>query len=228
MSAAWNEPEVQALSFDCYGTLIDWEEGMRRVLEEEGLLDLLPEPFEEFVQRRARCEAPLETGNYRHYREVLALSLQEACRELEVKVDDPMALRFADSIPDWQPFPEAVSALRRLGSHWPLIILSNVDRAPMQKTVDRLGIPFAELVTAEDVRSYKPATAHFEECRRRLGERARGLLHVAGSVFHDIQPASALGISTVWVNRKGEKLPADVSPGLEVKDLLDVCKKLGV
>ena len=184
--------EVQAISFDCYGTLIDWAEGMRAVLAEEGLVDQIPEPWEDFLERRERCEAKWEAGTYRGYREILSLSLQECLREMQVRVEEAAAVRFSQAVGRWPPFEDSVSALRRLGSRWPLLILSNVDRPSLQATVERLGIPFAELITADDVRAYKPAHEHFLEARRRLGSLAEGQLHVASSVFHDLTPAGAL------------------------------------
>jgi len=226
VKAAWRDAgSIRALSFDCYGTLIDWEAGMVQALEDEGVLEALPVPIEEFLARREEKEREWQAAPYRHYREILALSYQETLKSFELKVDEAVAFRFADSIHRWPAFPDTVSALRRLGSYWPLAIASNVERASLSRTVDKLGIPFAELVTAEDVRSYKPAAPHFEEMQRRLGACQ---VHVAGSLFHDIEPAGALEIPTVWVNRRGEELPASAKPKLVTKDLLELCEELGV
>ncbi len=123
---------------------------------------------------------------------------------------------------------KSISALRRLGSHFPLLLLSNVDRAPLVALVERLGIPFAEMVTAEDVRSYKPAPAHFQEAKRRLGSRAAGWLHIAVSSFHDLEPAQTLNIACCHLARGSSKLKEGVAPKMVVKDLLELCKKLGV
>lgn len=219
--------EVQAISFDCYGTLIDWEGGMRAALAEEGLLEQIPEPWEKFVERRMRCEAKWQAGTFRPYREILSLSLQDCLKELQVRVEEAAAQRFSRSVGRWPPFEDTVSGLRRLGSRWPLLIISNVDRASMQETVEVLGIPFAELVTAEDVRAYKPAHEHFLEARRRLGSLSDGQLHAAASVFHDLTPAAELGLQAAWINRAQEQAPAEISPRLMVGNLQELCDSLG-
>jgi len=219
---------VRALTFDCFGTLIDWEAGIRQALADEGALEAIQPKWDDFVEWREKKEAEWEALPYRHYREILAVSLREAFVQFGGILDEPTALRIADSLPRWPAFPDTVSALRRLGSHFPMLILSNVDRAPLHAVIQRIGIPFAELVSAEDVRSYKPAPAHFNDARRRLGPRAEGQLHVASSLFHDVQPCQQLGIATAWVNRKGGRLSEGLAPKYVVKDLLELCKKLGV
>lgn len=227
MTTAKETPTVLALTFDCFGTLIDWEAGLKQALQEEGVLDAIKPPWPEFLKAREKKEAEWEALPYRHYREILAMSLRETFASFAANLDEPTALRVADSIRRWPPFPDTVSALRRLGSQYPMHILSNVDRAPLQAVVQRLGIPFAELITAEDVRAYKPAPQHFNEARKRLGPRADGQLHVAASAFHDLEPAQKAGIATVWVNRRGERLPEGLAPKFVVKDLAELCKKLG-
>ena len=228
MASEKDSPAVEALTFDCFGTLIDWETGLRTALEEEGVFDSLKAPWRDFLAWREKKEAEWEALPYRHYREILAVTLREAFHHYDAMLDEPTALRVADSIKRWPAFPDTVSALRRIGSHFPMMILSNVDRAPLVAAVERLGIPFAELVTAEDVRSYKPAALHFEESQRRLGPRSKGQLHVAASAFHDLVPAGQRGIATAWVNRRGERPAEGTSPRFVVKDLLELCKRLGV
>lgn len=228
MGSTKEEPAWQALTFDCFGTLVDWEQGLQQALVEEGAFEPIKARFAEFLRFREKREAEWEALPYRHYREILAVSLREAYVEFGASLDEPTALRIADSLRRWPPFPDTISALRRLGSHFPLLLLSNVDRAPLSAVVDRLGIPFAELVTAEDVRSYKPAAPHFQEARRRLGSRAERWLHVAASPFHDLEPAHAAGIACAWVNRTGAKATEAAAPRMVVKDLLELCKRLGV
>jgi 2-haloalkanoic acid dehalogenase type II len=219
---------IQALTFDCFGTLVDWEGGLRKALADEGMLEAVQPRWEEFLGFREKKEAEWEALPYRHYREILAVSLRDAFLNFGGSLDEPTALRVADTLPKWPPFPDTVSALRRLGSHFPMLILSNVDRAPLHSLVERLGVPFAELVTSEDVRSYKPAAVHFNEAKRRLGPRAAGQVHVAASPFHDLEPAQKLGLPTIWVNRKGVRLPEGLAPKIVVKDLVELCKKLGL
>jgi len=218
---------VRAISFEFYGTLVDPNEGCRKALESEGLLETVSD-WDAFASKLKSRVLHWQSTAYRHFREVMALSLQEVLREHEVKVDDRTALQVADSMPGWPIFDDAVSALRRLGSHWPLCVVTNADRIPMRKAMDHIGIPFAEVVSGEDVRAYKPAPQHFQELRRRLGERAEGLIHVATDLHTDVAPALELGIETVWINRLGEPLPRDLKPALTGTTLEDLCEKLGV
>lgn len=228
MASGKENPVYQALTFDCFGTLVDWEQGLKNALVEEGHFDAVKARFDELLRFREKREAEWEALPYRHYREILAVSLREAYVHVGANLDEPTALRVADSIRRWPAFPDTISALRRLGSHFPLLLLSNVDRAPLVALVERLGIPFAELVTAEDVRSYKPAPAHFQEAKRRLGSRAAGWLHVAVSSFHDLEPAQTLNIASCHVARGNSKVKDGVVPKMVVKDLLELCKRLGV
>jgi 2-haloacid dehalogenase len=228
VTSAKEIPAIEALTFDCFGTLVDWEKGLEQALTDEGVFDAVKPKWPELLEWREKKEADWEALPYRHYREILAISLREAFLQFGATLDEPTALRVADSLEKWPAFPDTTSALRRLGSHFPLLLLSNVDRAPLTALVERLGIPFAELVTAEDVRSYKPAQAHFLEARKRLGSRASGQLHVAASCFHDLEPAQKLGIATVYVNRKGRRVTEGSAPKFAVKDLLELCKRLGV
>lgn len=227
MASGRDSPAVEALTFDCFGTLIDWERGIREALVEETLFESVRPRWDELIAFRGKKEAEWEALPYRHYREILAASMREAFAHVGAALDEPTALRIADSLRAWPPFPDTVSALRRLGSRFPLAILSNVDRAPMHEVIERLGVPFAEIVTAEDVRSYKPAPAHFLEARRRLGGRSAGQLHVGASLFHDIEPAQKLGIACAWINRRGERLTDGLAPKHVAKDLLELCQKLG-
>ncbi len=228
MASGKENPVYQALTFDCFGTLVDWEQGLKDALIEEGAFDAVKARFDEFLRFREQREAEWEALPYRHYREIFAVSLREAFVQFGGTLDEPTALRIADSLRRWPAFPDTVSALRRLGSHFPLLLLSNVDRAPLVATVERLGIPFAEMVTAEDVRSYKPAPLHFQDAKRRLGSRAAGWLHVSSSSFHDLEPAQTLGIACAFVARGNAKLKDGITPKMVVKDLFELCKKLGV
>jgi 2-haloacid dehalogenase len=220
--------DVKAISFGCFGTLIDWDSGLRRVFEEEGLLEALPVPFERFLELREEREAEWRELPYRHYREILAITVQETFRGLERKIDEQSANRIAGSIRGFDPYPDTISALRRLGSYWPLCILSNAERSTLGRLVEKLGIPFAELVSAEDLRSYKPAAPHFMEIQTRLQDRAEGLLHVGAFLERDVVPAHAAGISAAYLNRAGRR-PSGVPQGTQVfPDLLELCEHLGV
>lgn len=204
----------EALSFDCYGTLVDWE---------RGILAALKTGEESILEEYARAETELEAGPYRPYREVL--------RGVAARLGAPLDA-LADSVKDWPPFPDTVEALGFLERRYKLCVLSNVDRGLFEATERRLGIQFALVVTAEDVASYKPAPKHFMRALEELSLPSNKVLHVAQSLYHDIVPAQALGWSTVRVNRrKGKKgagatPAADATPDLEVPDLASLVARL--
>ena len=215
-------PEFEFVTFDCYGTLIDWETGIRRAfkqaLEGMGLNESLEgELFELYQEEEKKIEGEMP---YRKYREVLALAASSAARKFGKPIPENLSNLLAEQLPSWGSFPDTNPALERLATEYTLGILSNVDEDLLAGTLKHLTVPFDLVVTAERVRSYKPGTEHFEEARRIIGAD-RGWLHVAASLYHDIEPAVRLGIKTVWVNRKnspeGRRLKGKIVR--EVKDL---------
>ena len=208
------------ITFDCYGTLIDWNKGILGALGAEGerqgrVLDAVS-----ILAAYHAAEPRLQLAGYRPYREVLTL--------LEVEIaaglgwDPPSSPGYlADSLPAWRPFPETNRALRRLrGAGFELGILSNIDDDLLAATREHFEVDFDLLVTAQQMRSYKPAPAHFERALESLGGDGGRMLHVAQSYFHDIRPASRVGIATVWVNRLSEAVPpGGPVPTAEVPDL---------
>jgi 2-haloalkanoic acid dehalogenase type II len=195
--------EFEFVTFDCYGTLIDWESGIRRAfkqaLEGTGLSATEEgELFELYQEEEKRIEGEVP---YRKYHEVLALATSAAARRFRKTIPEKLSNILAEQLPSWGPFPDTNPALERLATEYTLGILSNVDDDLLAGTFKHFTVFFDLVVTAERVRSYKPATEHFEEARRIIGAD-RGWLHVAASLYHDIEPASRLGIKTVWVNRK--------------------------
>ncbi len=194
-----------ALTFDCYGTLIDWQSGIGAAMLP--LLERIGEPAQaEWIMRRfGEIERAKQAGAYRSYREVL----RDVSRELLGGDGDGRASEtdldaLSESIRDWPAFDDTIDALRALRERYTLAIVSNIDREIFEDgTLPRLGVPFDVVVTAEDVRSYKPGHAHFHEASRRLGVGFDRILHVAESRFHDIEPANALGIASVHVDRAG-------------------------
>lgn len=215
----------QLLTFDCYGTLVDWEAGicsaLRPILAAHGV----ERSDEEILRLHARLERPLEAGPWIPYREVLTQVVDAVGRELgfEPAAEERSAL--ARSVGDWPVFPDTVEALAGLAGRHRLGVLSNVDDDLFAATAPKLGVELDLLVTAEQVRSYKPGRAHFDEALRRSGQPVERVLHVAQSLFHDIVPARALGFTTVWVNRRSDRPgfgatpPAEGLPDLEVPDL---------
>ena len=189
------------LTFDCFGTLIDWRHGIRTTGEL-----LFPGRGEDFLDAYIRLEAEVEEGPFKRYRAVLTETTRRAAKELglEVKADDASAL--VSTIPHWPPFPDvgpALAELRKGG--WKMALLTNCDRDIIALTQRRLPASFDAVVTAEDVSAYKPNHAHFKLFQSTFGSSADTWIHAAQSYFHDIVPTHELGITRVWVNRQGEK-----------------------
>ena len=213
--------DAAVISFDCYGTLIDWHAGVRNWLASMPRLRELDAA--EFTARRIEIELEVEHERYRPYDEVLAISIRRTASEYGVELDEAAARSFATSIADWPVYPDAVGFLRRLATVGvPLAILSNVTRASLAVSVRKLGGSFDQLVTAEDVRSYKPDPPHWQALWESRGIDASQQLHIAGSIAHDIRPASQLGATTVWVRRHHEPIPDDVEPDLIVQSLAEL------
>lgn len=213
--------DAAVISFDCYGTLIDWHAGVRNWLASTPQLRSLNAA--EFTARRIAVELEVEHERYRPYDDVLAISIQRTASEYGVELDDHTARSFAASIAAWPVYQDAAGFLRRLAAvGTPLAILSNVTRASLGVSVRKLGADFDQLVTAEDVRSYKPDPPHWQKLWASRGISAAQQLHVAGSIPHDIRPASELGAATVWVRRMNEPMPSDVQPDLTVSSLAEL------
>jgi putative hydrolase of the HAD superfamily len=201
--------KYNALSFDCYGTLIDWESGIAAVLApwaREQRLDLTDE---ELLLAYADNEASVERDDPAAlYRDVLAVAFRRTGETLGAAVNDGWARRLADSVPDWPAFWDSADALSRLAQHYKLIILSNVHRAGFAASNQRLRGDFAAVITAEDVGAYKPAENHFralDAALPGLGLDRGVLLHVAQSLFHDHVPAKREGLPSVWINRRHDR-----------------------
>ena len=212
------------LSFDCYGTLIDWETGLlgylRRLLHGKGcaISDA------QILALYSEFEPQEQAGQYRSYREVPASVVRDFARELHFEVSDNEADGLAESIRDWRPFADTVAGLGRLHSRYKLAVLSNIDDDLFAYTALKLQVPFDAVVTAQQVHGYKPSLNNFEALLRRIAIPRERLLHVAESLYHDVAPARSLGIATVWVNRRQGKRAAvsklaDVEPDMEAPDV---------
>jgi 2-haloacid dehalogenase len=218
------DPEPDTLTFDCYGTLIDWERGildaLGPILAGHGLrLD-----DESILERYALIESALEAGPYLRYREVLRRALDALGSALGFEPAAGERDAFGGSVADWPAFPDSAEALSRLATRYRLVILSNVDDDLFAHSARRLGVAFHDVITAQQAGSYKPALRNFEVAIERVGPRER-ILHVAQSLFHDIAPARTIGLRTVWVNRRagrpgsGATAPSAARPDAEVPDL---------
>ena len=189
MSARW-------ATFDCYGTLVDWRTGMLRALE-----SVAGERAAQLLAAYHEFEHAVESDTYRPYREVMAESLRRAAAREGIAVSDEGVL--AETLPSWPIFPDVGDGLQRLQrSGWRLAILSNVDRDLIAGTLAGMPVGFDAVITAEDVRSYKPAHAHFVRFQESTGAQQRNWAHVAGSEFHDIAPAFELAIRSIWIDRE--------------------------
>jgi putative hydrolase of the HAD superfamily len=209
------------LTFDCYGTLIDWEAGLLA-----GLREALPQASgladDVLLETYAGHEAAAERPPYRSYREVLATGLRGVAADLGASVDEEAVARFSESVRDWPAFPDSAEALARLKRRYRLVILSNVDRAGFAASNRRLGVEFDAILTAQDIGSYKPSPANFDALLLgidELGVPRERLLHVAQSLFHDHVPAKAKGLPTVWINRRKDRAGwgATPAPALDVQ-----------
>jgi len=199
--------DFKALSFDCYGTLIDWETGLANALEPLRLQAGLSR--EEVLQAFGNAEHEVEEEHpAMRYSELLALVHARLTERLGLRKDEEAARAFGQSVGDWPAFPDSPEALAYLKGHFKLIILSNVDRASFARSNRRLGVGFDGIYTAEEIGSYKPDLRNFEFLLERIAEHgiAKGeLLHVAQSLFHDHVPANRIGIASAWIDRRHDQ-----------------------
>jgi len=197
--------QFECLTFDCYGTLIDWEtgllsalkpilEGHHRQLSDDAILELY-----------GTIEAQIESGDYLPYRLVLQRVTQRLGARLSFPLYEGEATALAESLKHWPPFPDTVEALKRLKSRFKLAIISNTDDDLFADTAKLLEVPFDCVITAQQVKSYKPSHRNFERALEVIGLPKEKVLHCAQSVFHDVVPAKKLGIANVWVNRRTGK-----------------------
>jgi len=203
--------DVVVITFDCYGTLIDWETGIRNAFHtaisrtggRQGLEARAFELYEE-EERRVEREKP-----HLLYRDVLSKTSLNVARKIGWKLSEAQSNFLVQELPMWTPFSDTNPSLAKLSRKHTLGILSNVDNDLLAGTVKHFASSFDIRVTAEKVKSYKPALGHFEEARRIIGDRR--WVHVAASQYHDIEPAMQLGIKAVWVNRKNSRPDHDLS-----------------
>jgi 2-haloalkanoic acid dehalogenase type II len=205
------------ITFDCYGTLIDWEEGMRRAFCAAAARDGVSVDAEAMLRAYAG-EEPLVEEEYRPYRQVLAEATARAAQTVGWALEPEQAAFLAESVPSWTPFPDTNAALERLhAAGHRLGILSNIDDDLLAATRAHFTVDFDLIITAQQLRSYKPAAPHFVVARERIGDDR--WLHAAQSNFHDIVPTNARGIPNAWINRKHEQpLPGGI-PGRELSDM---------
>ena len=215
-----NFDTYRALSFDCYGTLIDWETGIINALQPWSAWRGLDRSSSELLELYGKHESQVEAEHpAMPYPEVLAEVLRRLAASLGLDASDAECGEFGASVAAWPAFADTALALRRLKERYRLVIVSNVDRASFARSNRRLGVEFDLVITAEDVGSYKPALGHFDALFEQLPalavERSE-LLHVAQSLFHDHEPARRLGLPSVWIDRRHDRDGSGATPNSDV------------
>jgi 2-haloacid dehalogenase len=218
----------EILTFDCYGTLIKWEDGILRCLHRILAAHGKNTDDATILRLYGDFEAHAEQGEYRRYREVLQSAVRQFGEQLGFTPTDHEASSLAESLKDWKPWPDTVTALRELKSRFRLAIISNVDEDLFADTLPQLRVEFDQIITAQQAAAYKPSLKIFELALSRVGVPAHRVLHVGQSLYHDVLPAQALGLATVWVNRPsaragvGAVKAAQGRPDLKVSSLTEL------
>jgi 2-haloacid dehalogenase len=215
----------RVLTFDCYGTLINWEAGILAAVRPMLINRSIFVADNDLLEAYAELEVQLESGEWKRYRQVLRECIAGLGQRFNFSPTASEMDALPGSLPYWPPFSDTAGALRRLKSRFQLAVISNTDDDFFAATARHLEIDFDHVITAEQVKSYKPSQNNFLQAIERIGVPREDILHVAQSVYHDIVPTRALGIASVWVNRRkgfvgsGATLPAEGRPDLEVPDL---------
>ena len=218
----------EIFTFDCYGTLINWEDGILRCLHRILAVHGKDTSDATILQLYGEFEARAEQGEYRRYREVLQSVVEQFGEQLGFAPTDQETHSLPESLPLWKPWPDTVSALCELQNHFRLAIVSNVDDDLFAATQPQLGVEFAQVITAQQAGAYKPSLKIFELALSRIGVPAHRVLHVGQSLYHDVLPAQSLGLATVWVNRPsartgmGAVKAAEGRPDLQVSSLVEL------
>jgi 2-haloacid dehalogenase/putative hydrolase of the HAD superfamily len=215
------------VTFDVYGTLIDWETGIYEAFSEEAARDGFTIERDELIPLFHEIEREIEAGSYELYAEVLRRTAVEISKRLDWPLEPSRSGFLPDSVQRWKPFRETRPALDRLAKKYQLGLVSNIDDKLLGQTRRHIPMDFDLVVTAQQVRSYKPDPAHFTECARRIGGK-KGWVHVASSYYHDVEPCVKMKIPVIWVNRHKEKLESNQrKPPAEVPNLREASKLLG-
>jgi 2-haloacid dehalogenase/putative hydrolase of the HAD superfamily len=218
--------EIKTVTTDCYGTLIDWEKGLTEAFRKEADRDGIDLDEAAFLARFMEVQAEIMSGSYELYAEVLRRAVVKVAGEIGWELEPSRAQFVPDSVPRWPPFREANAAMDRLSGRYDVGIVSNIDDKLLGVSRRHLRTELDIVVTAQQVRSYKPDEAHFKECARRLGSK-KGWVHIASGYNTDIAPAIKMKVPVIWVNRHGEKLEGRPKPTAEVKTFRDAAARLG-
>ena len=220
-----NFAQYRLISFDCYGTLIDWEAGIFSALRPTLAAHGKTIADADLLRVYSELESAAQQGEFHPYREVLQSVVRGFGKHLGFSPTDSQTRSLPESLSNWPPFADTIAALRKLKQRYQLAVISNVDDDLFAPTARRLQIPFDYVVTAQQAHAYKPSLQMFRLAQQRTGAAPGQWLHVAQSVYHDVIPARSLGIATVWVNRpssrpgSGAARAATGQPDLEVPNL---------
>jgi 2-haloacid dehalogenase len=201
----------EVLTFDCYGTLIDWDTGIEAALR-TALPELAHVGTRDLLAEYAAHERPIEAGPYVPYREVLTEAARRIAAAHDVQLSEEAAASVGASVPDWPAFPDSVEALARLKRRFQLGVITNCDDDLFAASHERLGGVFDHVITAQQVGSYKPDHRNFEVAFERIGRPKERILHVAQGLFHDHVPANEIGLTSVWIDRHHDQEGTGASP----------------
>jgi 2-haloacid dehalogenase/putative hydrolase of the HAD superfamily len=218
--------KITFVTFDVYGTLIDWEGGIADAFEKEAKRDGFTLDRDEVIRLFHEISRDIESGSYELYAEVLRRTAIEIAKRIEWPLEPSRSGFLPDSVQRWAPFRETAAQLRKFKSAYEVGLVSNIDDKLLGQTRRLIPVDFDLVVTAQQVRSYKPDPAHFKECARRMGGK-KGWVHIAAGLYHDVEPCVKEKVPVIWVNRRKEQLdPGQRKPTAEVRNLLEAAKLL--
>jgi 2-haloacid dehalogenase len=220
--------QVTFVTFDVYGTLIDWETGAYEAFAREAERDGFTIERDELIPLFHEVQQKIQAGSYELYAEVLRRTAIEISKRLNWPLEPSRSGFLPDSVQRWPAFKETNPTLQKIAKKHKVGLISNIDDKLLGQTRRHIPLDFDLVVTAQQVRSYKPDPAHFVECERRIGGK-RGWVHIAESYYHDVDPCLKRRIPVIWVNRRGQELEAgQKKPDAEVKNLREAAKLIGV
>jgi 2-haloacid dehalogenase len=219
---------VSFVTFDVYGTLIDWETGVYEAFAAEGERDGFTVDRDELIPLFHEVQQQIQAGSYELYAEVLRRTAVQIAKQLGWPLEPSRSGFLPDSVHRWKPFKETNSVLQKVAKNHKVGLISNIDDKLLGQTRRHIPLDFDLVVTAQQVRSYKPDPAHFTEAERRIGTK-KGWVHVGASYFHDVEPTLKKKIPVIWVNRTKQQLePGQKKPDSEVANLKEAAKLLGI
>lgn len=227
-----NWGNFKVLTFDCYGTLIDWENGILQAIRPVLQAHNIKQPDAQILDLYAQLESEAEEGEFKNYKSILRTVMQGIGEESGFRPSETELNCLAEAIPAWKPFPDTVKALQELKKRFKLAILSNIDDDLLAHSLKHLQVEFDWVITAQQVQSYKPALNNFRQMVKRVGQPTNRILHIAQSIYHDIVPAKKIGLAAVWVNRRkhiegfGATPPAYAEADFEVPDLRSLAAQI--